>query len=443
MVALVREVHRARLRRDAGRDQLVCALRAIERLLAWLHAAQAELARRLASCAAFPQADLADATRTSLRDADRVLDRAGVLEQAPVFADALDDAKVTAGHVDALGRTLRSLEPAQREGLLDRAEELAEVAQQATVEEFARRLRTEARRLAADDGLARLERQRRDTRLRTWVDQASGMWCLNGRFDPESGLKLAGRLDNAVASLFADATPDTCPSDTGEKQDHLRAWALVSLTEGTGRSAGSGRPEVIAVVDATDPDPSSGRPSIDWGLPVELPTSVLLDLWGVADVHTVVVRNGVVVHAPGNLTLGRSTRVASRAQRRALRALYKTCAIPGCAVRYQYCKLHHVIWWEDDGLTDVDNLLPVCERHHHAIHDHGWRVQLGPRRELTVDLPDGTRYRTGPPQRGREQVTRTTGPSGWAGPGPPRTGSPRGEPPGDPPGRRPLPGAAA
>ncbi len=137
---------------------------------------------------------------------------------------------------------------------------------------------------------------------------------------------------------------------------------------------------------------------MEFSIPVEVPWRVLAELAGDADVHTVVVRNGVVLHAPGNLNLGRSTRLANRAQRRALRGLYATCAIPGCGVRYDHCKLHHVIWWRHGGCTDLDNLLPVCSRHHHKIHDS----RLGRRRSARTgnspsDYPDGTTQTTGPP----------------------------------------------
>jgi hypothetical protein len=138
---------------------------------------------------------------------------------------------------------------------------------------------------------------------------------------------------------------------------------------------------------------------VDWGIPVEIPWAVLADLAAEADVGTVVVRNGVVLHAPGRLDLGRASRVASRAQRRALRGLYATCAIPGCAVKYDNCKLHHVIWWEHGGATDLHNLLPLCERHHHCVHDRGWILSLGPHRQLRVQTPDGQVMTTGPPRR--------------------------------------------
>ncbi len=58
-----------------------------------------------------------------------------------------------------------------------------------------------------------------------------------------------------------------------------------------------------------------------------------------------------------------------------------------------------MIWWEHGGTSDLDNFLPVCERHHHKIHHHGWLITLGDHRELTILLPDGQIMTTGPPGR--------------------------------------------
>ncbi len=44
----------------------------------------------------------------------------------------------------------------------------------------------EARATERDDGMDRLERQRRKTALRVWTDN-EGMWRFDGRFDPLSG----------------------------------------------------------------------------------------------------------------------------------------------------------------------------------------------------------------------------------------------------------------
>ena len=231
-------------------------------------------------------------------------------------------------------------------------------------------------------------------RLTTWLDRETGMGRWSATWDPETMLRLENRLDAQVEALFHDTAPDGCPSDALEKQGFLRAHALLASLDGNG--ARLGRPEIVVVVDHTTAD---AEPVVDWGLPVELPERVLADLYRTAKVCTVVVRNGVVIEAPGELNSGRTTRLANRAQRRALHGLYATCAIPGCSVRYSRTKMHHVIWWEHDGRSDLDNFLPVCERHHQRIHHDGWIVTLGPNRQLTIQLPDGQIMTTGPPRR--------------------------------------------
>jgi hypothetical protein len=271
------------------------------------------------------------------------------------------------------------------------------IAEQSTPDEFARTLRDEVRRLDSDgDAEDRLQRQRRAVRLSSWVDRASGMGRWSAIWDPQTMVSLENRLDAQVDALFHDTPPEGCPSDLLEKQAYLRALALRALLDGGGVRLG--RPEIVVVVDHTQPRPD-GTPTIDWGLPVELPDQILDALRPFAAHHTVVVDGGVIIDAPGRLHLGRTTRLANRAQRRALGAVYTSCAIPGCQVRYSRTKLHHVTFWEDGGLTDVDNLLPVCQQHHDKIHNNGWHLQLAPNRTLTITLPDGTIMTTGPPKR--------------------------------------------
>jgi hypothetical protein len=378
----------------AGRCERESALVEVRRVRAWLDASEADLVRGLAAEVSFPEQSIAETSKGSIGQASSVMERAATLESTPAIAAALDRGAVTAGHVDAITRAGKALDAAQREELLGRVDALVDVAEHASQAEFARRVRDEARRLQAADGMDILERQRRATSLRTWVDP-DGMWNLKARFDPLTGVRLDARIRESLEALFATARPETCPTDPGAKQDHLRALALADLILTGGTTAKPGRPEYVVVVDADAP--ATTGPQAEFSIPVEVPWRVLADLAGDADVHTVVVRNGVVLHAPGNLNLGRSTRLANRAQRRALRGLYSTCAIPGCGVRYDRCKLHHVIWWRHGGCTDLDNLLPVCSRHHHNIHDSGWQITLGPNRQLTIHYPDGTTQTTGPP----------------------------------------------
>jgi hypothetical protein len=318
------------------------------------------------------------------------------LTVTPKLAEALESGAITADHIDAVTRASKKLEPAQREELFERVDQLGAVASAATVDEFRRRVELEATRLQSGDGMDRLERQRRATRVPSWVD-AEGMWNLRGRFDPLTGARLASKLDATREALFAEQTPDGCPTDPIEKQKFLNAHALIRLLDGVAGSNNPGRAEFVVVIDADAPH--AAGPVAEFSIPVEIPARVLATLAGTADVHAVVVCNGVVLHAPGELDLGRTTRLANRAQRRALRGLYTTCGIPGCSVHYDRCRLHHVIWWSHGGRTDLDNLLPVCAAHHTNIHHDGWILELGPNRQLTLRLPDGTVHTTAPPGR--------------------------------------------
>ncbi len=401
LAAVVEQVeHVAAVRSDeaAERQHLESALCGIGRLQSWLAGNKAAITSKLAAQVSFPEQTVADCTRESTRDAINDKARADTLDAVPSFADALDDATITAGHVDALTNAVKGLDnDAQRSELRERAAGLVNVAANATVEQFRRRLGIEAKNIRRDDGMERLERQRRETQLRTWVD-GEGMVCLSGRFDPVTGRALVARLDSAVQTLFAESTPETCPTDPIRKQHHLQALALARLVDNDVGGGRPGRPEYVVVVDTSQSD-GSGGPAVDWGIPVEVPRRVLADQMADGNVHTVVVRNGVVLHAPGQLDLGRSTRLAGPAQRRALRALYSTCAIPGCTVRYDRCKIHHITWWRHGGRTDLPNLLPICTHHHSKIHDHSWVIELGQNRELTIRFPDGTVRNTGPPSR--------------------------------------------
>jgi len=410
--AVVERVQRiSAVRRDSVADRVTIesALRASSELKAWLAAGDAELAGRLAAQVSFPEKAIADCTRSSLNDATKAKERSDTLDKVPGFAGALDAADVTPAHIDAITKGAKPLTDDQRTDYYDRVAELVEIATSASVEEFRRRLTLEARATERDDGMARLERQRRNTVLRVWAD-GEGMWRFDGRFDPLSGVDLDARLEATVQALFAKTTPKSCPTDPILKQQHLRALAFqhLVLNGAAGVGVGVGRPgrrEVIIVVDADAPN-GAGGPMIDWGIPVEVPTRVLAEICTAddhsddhSDVHAVIVRNGVILHAPGELDLGRTTRLANRAQRRALQALYSTCAIPGCTVRYSRCKAHHIIWWRNGGRTDLVNLLPVCAHHHTKIHHDRWVITLDTNRELNICFPDGTIHNTGPPNR--------------------------------------------
>jgi Domain of unknown function (DUF222) len=327
----------------------------------------------------------------SKRQAQTAQKRADAAARMPSLVNALADGSIAADHVDAVAQTLSRMEPTDREKLVAEAAWITATAARTTPEQLTKTLQRRARELSTDDGIGLLERQRRNTYLRYWTDPESGMVCIRGEFDPETGARLVGRIRNAAEALFHDRVPDTCPLDE-RKNDHLRALALVHLTEGTG--GGSGRPDLTVVIDletllnGTHPQ---SRVEADGG--VTLPVETIRRMACFANIIPAVLgANGVL------LDLGRSQRLATPHQRRALRVLYQTCAIGGCGVGFEHCTLHHISYWRSGGRTDIGNLLPLCSRHHHLAHEGGWRLSLDPEsRALTVIKPDGKRQIHPPP----------------------------------------------
>ena len=50
--------------------------------------------------------------------------------------------------------------------------------------------------------------------------------------------------------------------------------------------------------------------------------------------------------------------------------------------------MHHIVWWEHGGRTVLENLLLLCPKHHHAIHDRHWEL-TGTAGDHTFRRPDG------------------------------------------------------
>jgi hypothetical protein len=89
------------------------------------------------------------------------------------------------------------------------------------------------------------------------------------------------------------------------------------------------------------------------------------------------------------LDVGRKTRTWTRAQRRVIRARHGfRCAAGGCHRRIT--QIHHIHWWENGGVTSVDNGVPLCSYHHHLVHEGGWAVAYNPRTGVTrMEGPQG------------------------------------------------------
>jgi hypothetical protein len=168
-------------------------------------------------------------------------------------------------------------------------------------------------------------------------------------------------------------------------------------------------PEISALVDVSylvDELHAHGIRETEDG--VVLPVSTIRRLCCDAEIIPVVLGGDGVA-----LDVGRGARTVTRSQRRALRAMHRTCINRDCNVPFSQTKAHHIRWWvRDRGPTDIDNLAPLCDRCHHLVHEGGWTLTMTPDRVATWIRPDGTIHHTGPTvDRGPPGRPPPTGPA--------------------------------
>jgi Domain of unknown function (DUF222) len=313
------------------------------------------------------------------RDVEQDRARARVCALLPLFEAAVGEGRIDAAHVDAVAAAWADLDDDERGVLAGFAERLLGYAMVESPERFRRRVRDLARRVQRDHGQRVAERQREQASVRRWIDR-NGMGHLHAELDPETTAKVWAALDRHLGEVRS--RDDTA----GIALQRLEVDALVELV--TASTALDRRtPEVVVLIDwATLRSGVFAAGSIcetSDGLPLT-PAAVRRLACEAGIVPVVLGGDGVP------LDVGRTRRLATREQRRALAAMYATCALPGCGVRFERCRIHHCDPWLPVGPTDLANLIPVCGRHHHDVHDGGWTLTMTPDRVITLRAPDGT-----------------------------------------------------
>jgi hypothetical protein len=376
-------------------DSEACAdlLGNVRQLRGWVDSFEAGVTTRMrelhATAGAAPAADLhTKCGGVSAAEGKRKERRSKTIDEAPSFGDALASGDVGAEHVDALAAATSKLDDDVKTALLDHEDDLLADASRMTPEQFGRSCRDLARRLERDQGIERNTRQRRDTYLSRKLNGATGM--IEGRFafHPELANQIFGAVDREVAAMVKAGVRRGDPAfvDRSVDRNQLAAEALGTLVAGGHQQVRPLVADITLIVDAHTA--TTG----------ELGTHGVCETTDGAALPPASARrllcNGlitpVVVDQHGNpFDMGRTIRHANRRQRRALRAIYRCCAFAGCDVVFERCEIHHILPWELGGPTDLINMIPLCSRHHHVVHDGGWQLDLDADRTLTIRQPDG------------------------------------------------------
>jgi len=330
-----------------------------------------------------PERELVAHGGLTSREAREVVSRGLVTEAAPEMASVLAAGDTTAAHVDALGRGLK-IAGAEREAFMAHLPELVEASTTMTASEFSHLVTETAKSVVTDDGLSTFERQKRETFFKM-RNEADGCLSVSGKFDPISASILKSKIGRLVETMFHSGDREV-PVDVMpwiEPNDHRQAQALIALVNGASETASDvpSRAEIVVHVDLeTLQHGLHTGGTCRTALGADLPVETVRRLACEAEILPVVLDGRSVP-----IDVGRSKRLATIHQRRALEAIHPTCAIPDCEVIFEHCNVHHIEYWENGGATDLNNMVPLCSRHHHAAHEGGWKLKLDPEtRELSI-----------------------------------------------------------
>ena len=208
------------------------------------------------------------------------------------------------------------------------------------------------------------------------------------QLDPEGGATFRAAIDHFSApdpvrqSVDEHGNPvevrdvRTKPQREADALVTMSTLALASAQQaGAEQPASGGRAPAHVTVVATAEQlaalaggPAAGLATVDQAGPV--PAAFLARL-----VCDGVLRRVLLAPSGAVLDVGRAVRCATPAQRKVLAVRDGSCLVPGCRVPVSSCDIHHVISWLHGGPTDLANLVPLCGRHHTAVHAGIWQIR--------------------------------------------------------------------
>jgi hypothetical protein len=250
------------------------------------------------------------------------------------------------------------------------------------------------------DGIEPREERQRRRRSLTISTTADGMTRIDWLLDPESAGYVVSAVDAVVTAelrtvRFRDNTSEAVPgSEAGVDEGadprtlaQLRSDAAVDVfrhAAGCDRTAVDGVPPVTVLVriGLDELRTGVGTAEID-GMTAPVSAGTVRRMAADAGIIPVVLGADSEV-----LDLGRTRRLFSTAQRRALAERDGGCAWPGCPHPPSYTEAHHIRWWNaHGGATDLDNGVLLCSSHHHRVHDDGWQIHV--REQVPYFTPPG------------------------------------------------------
>ncbi|RFA14448.1 hypothetical protein B7R22_09460 [Subtercola boreus] len=242
------------------------------------------------------------------------------------------------------------------------------------------------------DGAEPRDAELHERRYLTLTPHCSGMTRITGMLSaPMAGI-IGAALEPFTSPRIVSFQPD--PATTGEDAAGELGDAVTAETRTAGQKRADGLVQLIELgakdptvprlngaaptvnLHATLDDVTSGR-GVGWidGLTEPVPYTTVETLLCHADVITTLFgEHGQV------LQHGKTRRLFTAAQNRALAARDGGCVWPGCNAPPSWCESHHVDGWRSPthtgGLTDLDNGALLCHFHHSNVHKARWKLTI-------------------------------------------------------------------
>ncbi len=340
------------------KEQMRSASRAVAQAEAARAWAAAEYSRRLGDRAA--EKTLRKQSGQSTRGSRTEVRVANRLKDLPDTRKAFEEGEITFGHAKIIAKT------SERVNIDEQA--LVAQAKKQPVDMFARTARRHEQQQSGDDGVSRLEAQKRMRRAWIGTDRDDGMTVLYARFDPITGARVKNALSTRSDLLWREEDPKHRPSTEQRLADALAQLLCEPRNTGKNGKGKSGATLFIMANYDTVSQQLRDAGLVD-GTPI--PVETVKDLACGAEIVPAFFDSR---RQP--LWVGSSRRLATRTQRMALFARDRGCV--GCDADPEWCQAHHVIPWQADGPTDIDNLCLLCSRCHHQVHDNGWQIRQTP-----------------------------------------------------------------
>ena len=221
-------------------------------------------------------------------------------------------------------------------------------------------------RHAADpEGYSNEEANKLEQRSLTFRTGEGGMVWLRGVFDPEGGATIRSALE-PLAERNGKGDDRTRERRLGDALVELSGH---SLDNALVPKRGSVRPHLQVNASLETLKRNLGAPAADLEYSLPISAAAVERLACDCCVTRILLDSDSAV-----IDVGRTKRLITPAQKKALGVRDKGCRFPGCDRPATWASGHHLIHWIRGGSTDLPNLVLLCYRHHWMVHEGKWQL---------------------------------------------------------------------